>query len=336
MTPACRLRGVGHCYGRLRALDGVDLEVAAGSVCCLLGPSGCGKSTLLRLVAGLENLREGAIEVDGRNVAGVPPEARGVGMVFQDFALFPHLRVEANIAFGLRGLAPGQRRQRVAGLLEDVGLAGRERDWPHTLSGGQQQRVALARALAPEPALLLLDEPFSGLDASLRWQLRADLRRLIEERGVAAMVVTHDAEEACHLGDTLALLEAGRLVQSGAPATCWARPASAFVAGFLGDACQVVTTTTGGRAAIGRLAVPTTLADGPTTVVLRHGALQPDERGVPLPVVAVRWLAGDELVTLDAGEGHHLVARWPAGRAPSVGTAVGVVADPANTFCFPA
>jgi iron(III) transport system ATP-binding protein len=233
------LRGVSHRYGSVVAVDDVTVSVAPGEVVGLLGPSGCGKTTLLRVAAGLETLQQGEVSIDGRVVArpdaSLPPEERGVGLVFQDYALFPHLTVAENVAFGL-GRRPRQERQaRVLHVLRRVGLTDLAAAYPHMLSGGQQQRVALARAVAPDPAVMLLDEPFAGLDRRLREQVRGDVLRLLEETGAAVLLVTHDPEEAMALSDRIALMRDGSIEQVGAPSTLYGQPATAFVARFLGE-----------------------------------------------------------------------------------------------------
>src|SRR4029453_9651230 len=222
------------------AVDRLSLQVAEGEIVALLGPSGCGKTTTLRLIAGLETADAGIITLRGRVVTGpgraVPPEERGIGIVFQDYALFPHLTVEDNVAFGLPRAARHGRRVRTADVLALVGLAGFESRYPHELSGGQQQRVALARALAPEPALLLLDEPFSNLDADLRAQMRDEVEKTLRATKTTAIFVTHHQEEAFTIADEVGVLNAGRLEQLGPPETIYHRPATPFVAEFVGAA----------------------------------------------------------------------------------------------------
>lgn len=224
-------------FGEVAAVDDVDLDVRRGEFLGVLGPSGCGKTTLLRLVAGFERPDAGGVEIDGRVVAGprrhVPPEGRRVGMVFQESALFPHLDVAANIGFGLPGRG---REMRVAELVALVGLAGLQRRMPHELSGGQQQRVALARALAPDPALILFDEPFSSLDATLRSQLRGEVRDILRAAGATAVFVTHDQSEALEISDRVAVMRAGRIEQLSTPDELYLRPVNRFVAGFVGEA----------------------------------------------------------------------------------------------------
>jgi iron(III) transport system ATP-binding protein len=233
-----RLSGVSRSYGPVRAVRELDLEVRKGEILAFLGPSGCGKTTTLRLIAGFESPDSGTVEVGGRKVAGpglaVPPEKRRVGMVFQDYALFPHLSVEQNVAYGLPG---GKKRKgRVEEVLALAHLEGLGDRMPHELSGGQQQRVALARALAPEPAVVLLDEPFSNLDASLRVRVRSEMREILRDAGATAVFVTHDQEEALSLADEVAVMMDGMVVQSAPPETLYHQPATRQVASFVGEA----------------------------------------------------------------------------------------------------
>jgi len=220
------------------AVDALDMALEAGHVGCLLGASGCGKTTVLRAVAGFEPLRAGSIVIDGVLVASpsiqLPPEQRRIGMMFQDYALFPHLSVEANVGFGIVALPAAQRRARVAEMLALVGLVDRAGSFPHELSGGQQQRVALARALAPRPALLLLDEPFSNLDIHTRQLLASELRRVLKASATTALLVTHDQAEAFAMADRIGVMDQGRILQWGTGSELYARPADRFVAGFIG------------------------------------------------------------------------------------------------------
>ncbi|MEM7247546.1 MAG: ABC transporter ATP-binding protein [Acidobacteriota bacterium] len=234
-----RLEDIEHAYGTEPAVRGVTLELGAGEIVSLVGPSGCGKTTMLRLAAGLERLRGGAISLSGETVADTrthaPPEARDVGLVFQDYALFPHLDVASNVGFGLGALSTAERDARVDDMLQLVGLSHLAGRFPHALSGGEQQRVALVRALAPRPKVLLLDEPFSGLDAAVRHRVREETRTLLREQGTATLLVTHDGDEALQLGDRVALMRDGELVQHGSGEDLYLHPVDAFAARFFGE-----------------------------------------------------------------------------------------------------
>ena len=239
MKAAIRLEGVSKSFGATHAVREVSLEIVHGELMAVLGPSGCGKTTLLRLVAGFEDPDRGRVTVGDEIVAGpgaiVPPEKRRVGMVFQDYALFPHLTVEANIAFGLARRPRDEREALTRGTLELVGLQHKAGRYPHELSGGERQRVALARALAPEPEVVLLDEPFSSLDATLRADLRREVELILRDAEATALLVTHDQEEALSLADRLAVMREGRIVQVGAPEEVYGRPASRWAAQFVGE-----------------------------------------------------------------------------------------------------
>lgn len=236
MTDAIVVRGANKRYGDFAALDDVDFEVPSGSLTALLGPSGSGKSTLLRAIAGLDQPDTGTITINGRDVTNVPPQRRGIGFVFQHYAAFKHLTVRDNVAFGLkiRKRPKAEIAEKVDNLLEVVGLAGFQTRYPNQLSGGQRQRMALARALAVDPQVLLLDEPFGALDAKVREDLRAWLRRLHDEVEVTTVLVTHDQSEALDVADRIAVLNKGRIEQVGSPAQVYDAPANAFVMSFLG------------------------------------------------------------------------------------------------------
>src|SRR6202161_1015953 len=236
MTDAIVVRGANKRYGDFAALDNVDFEVPAGSLTALLGPSGSGKSTLLRAVAGLDQPDSGTITINGRDVTGVPPQRRGIGFVFQHYAAFKHLTVRDNVAFGLkiRRRPKAEIAEKVDNLLEVVGLSGFQTRYPNQLSGGQRQRMALARALAVDPQVLLLDEPFGALDAKVREDLRAWLRRLHDEVHVTTVLVTHDQAEALDVADRIAVLNKGRIEQVGSPTDVYDTPTNSFVMSFLG------------------------------------------------------------------------------------------------------
>jgi ABC-type Fe3+/spermidine/putrescine transport system ATPase subunit len=236
-APDVELVGVTKRFGSAAAVDAVDLEVHPGEFLSLLGPSGCGKTTTLRLVAGFERPDEGEVRIGGRNVARLPPYKRDVNTVFQSYALFPHLTVLENVAYGLkqRGLGRSERRARAREMLELVRLSGFEARKPRQLSGGQQQRVALGRALVMNPRVLLLDEPLGALDLKVRKELQIELKRIQEEIGITFVYVTHDQEEALAMSDRVAVMNHGRIEQIGPPREIYDRPATDFVAGFIGD-----------------------------------------------------------------------------------------------------
>ena len=330
-------------------MEDASLAVKAGELVCLLGPSGCGKSTLLRIAAGLEVPDRGTVSIAGtlagdRN-GGIAPEDRDVGMVFQDYALFPHLTVADNVAFGLRGTPKPERRKIVAELLSKMGMDDAGALYPHVLSGGQQQRIALARALAPQPRIMLLDEPFSGLDRGLRDTIRDETLHMLKGSGAACVLVTHDPEEAMFMADRIALMREGRLVQDGPPDSLYFHPANAFAAGFLGDANNLRTKITDGKP---DLPFDLPRADGvedgqSVDVIIRPEAfrLSPGKpNGSPVAqVVAARFLGRNSLIhlTLDAGPvRYHLHARIPGRYLPRDGAPVSLHIDPSLAFVFPA
>jgi ABC-type Fe3+/spermidine/putrescine transport system ATPase subunit len=244
-------------FGAVAAVRDVSLEIADGEFFTLLGPSGCGKTTLLRMIAGFCELDQGAIWFDGTRIDGLPPHRRNTGMVFQNYAIFPNLTVARNVAYGLkaRGVDAADIATRVRRALELVQLAGYEARWPHQLSGGQLQRVAIARCLVIEPAVLLLDEPLSNLDARLRVEMRAEIRALQKSLGITAIYVTHDQEEALAISDRIAVMRAGRLEQVGAPAAIYRRPRTPFVAGFMGTTNLLTGSVVGRDGACARVRV---------------------------------------------------------------------------------
>ncbi len=333
------LRGISKAFGGATALAGVDLEVASGSFTAVLGPSGCGKSTLLRVVAGFEPPDSGTVTLDGAVVEGaarrVPARLRGIGYVAQEGSLFPHLDVAANVAFGLPRRERRRRsaQARTAELLELVGLDGvLARRLPHELSGGQQQRVALARALAPRPGLVLLDEPFSALDAQLRAGTRAAVAAACAAAGTTAVLVTHDQDEALSLADTVAVLRDGAIAQVGTPGALYATPADAFTATFVGDAVLLPGTVADGvvRTELGRHPVSGCVAGPHVQVVVRpeqlrlgpedHDERRPGTDGVPAQVERVEFHGHDALVHLRTTSGSTtLRCRAPALDLPGVG-----------------
>ncbi len=299
------------------AVDCVSLSVPPGQFVALLGPSGCGKSTTLRLLAGLEHPDSGEVWLAGQCVAGpqtwVPSEARRVGLVFQDYALFPHLSVGDNIAFGLTRQSRAQRRQRVDELLELVGLAGLAARYPHQLSGGQQQRVALARALAPHPAVVLLDEPFSNLDTALRTSTREEVRAILTATSTTTLLVTHDQEEALSLADTVAVMMHGTLVQVGSPQEVYLRPVTRQVATFVGTATWLPGAAHGDYATCAMGVLPLAApVQGAVDILLRPEALtvQPDPQGTAR-IDAVRFFGAYQQVQVRLPDESMLVAHLP-------------------------
>jgi iron(III) transport system ATP-binding protein len=311
-----RASGIDKRFGETQVLHAVDLSVEPGTIVALLGPSGCGKTTLLRILAGLERPDAGTVVIGGRDVTAVPPERRNVGMVFQDWALFPHMTVERNVGYGIPKRDP-DRRRRIDEALALVGLTGLGDRLPATLSGGQQQRVALARALAPRPSVLLLDEPFSNLDTSLRVQVRGEVHALLADLGVTSVFVTHDQDEAFVLGDHVAVMSEGRIVQADRPAELYARPATPWVATFVGDANLVDGDATGTTAATALGSVELVeAASGPVQVLVR-------------PEMVRLRPGGDAVVELTEYYGHDslYVVRTEAGTTVRVRAAAAPVAQ---------
>jgi iron(III) transport system ATP-binding protein len=314
------LAGVSKSFGAVTALSDLTLQVARGEFLALLGPSGCGKTTALRLIAGLEKPDSGTITIGGRVVAGgdwVQPGQRGVGMVFQDYALFPHMTVSGNVAFGVRAAHRRELEATVTAALELVGLAGLAARYPHELSGGEQQRVALARALAPRPEIILLDEPFSNLDAALRRTLRSEVREILHAAQASAVFVTHDQEEALSLGDVVAVMEAGSLVQVAAPYELYTRPVTRPLAEFLGEANFVPGVAAGAEVdcLLGRLRLDRPCS-GPVQVLLRPEmlTLTPTATG-PHTVEEVSYFGHDQLVRVRVGDDLLLTVRdWGQAR----------------------
>ena len=341
------IENVSHRFGNLLAVDDVTLSVEPGEIVCLLGPSGCGKSTLLRVAAGLEPLQQGRVSIGSQTMADgsvtVPPEQRNVGLVFQDYALFPHLSVRDNIAFGLRDAAGAEKRERTDRALERTGLKRWANTFPHELSGGQQQRVALARAIAPRPRVVLLDEPFSGLDAELRHRVRDDAAAILRESGVATLMVTHDSEEAMYIADRIAVMREGGIRQLGPPDEIYLHPADAFVAAFFGDVNRFRGTVAASRVdtPLGKVAT-NGFADGTEVeVLLRPEALvlatsDDDATGTTATVESARFLGRTSLIEVNIGEGEPISVRIRvAGRQlPAKGTRVIVRHSGDQAFIF--
>jgi iron(III) transport system ATP-binding protein len=326
------VKGISKRYGDTAAVRSCDLEVASGEILALLGPSGSGKTTLLRLIAGFDRPDEGRILIGGRVAVDVAdsrwaaPEDRGVGMVFQDYALFPHLTVEENVRFGLRNSNRVERQARVEELLRLTELASCAKRYPHELSGGQQQRVALARALAPRPGVVLLDEPFNGLDPDLRPQMRREVARILRHLGTAAVLVTHDQEEALGIADQVAVIRHGELQQVGTPEDIYYAPSTAFVANFVGHADFIpgVVAGTEVRTEIGVFPAPPHVPAGPVKLMIRHEAVNSRPGGVLATVEEREFLGGEILyrLRLPSGATVHFEQRkpvhWPVGHQVAV------------------
>ncbi|MFG2192597.1 ABC transporter ATP-binding protein [Streptomyces sp. NPDC048639] len=325
-----RLDGVTVRFGGRAVLDSVDLEVAGHETVCVLGPSGSGKSTLLRVVAGLQRADAGRVLLAGRDQSGVPAHRRGVGLMFQDHQLFPQRDVGGNVAFGLRmrRVPRAEQRRAVGELLDLVGLPGAQRRAVTELSGGEQQRVALARALAPEPRLLMLDEPLGQLDRSLRERLVVELRELFGRLGTTVLAVTHDQGEAFALADRVVVMREGRIEQTGTPLEVWQHPASEFVARFLGFDNVVPATVRGEAAetAWGKIPVPPGTAEGACRLLVRPAGVRlvPVAEGLPCTVAARTFRGNHVALLLHPAGGPRLEAACALHEAPEPGADVGV------------
>ncbi|MCB2115813.1 MAG: ABC transporter ATP-binding protein [Rhodobacteraceae bacterium] len=356
VPPRLEVRNLTRRFEGRTVVDDVSLSIEAGQVTCLLGPSGCGKSTTLRMVAGVDMQDEGTIHVDGElicdTVFRVPPERRHIGLMFQDFALFPHLSVADNVAFGLpRGSEA--RARRVEELLERVSLAGFGPKFPHELSGGEQQRVALARALAPRPRILLMDEPFSGLDERLRDGIRDDTLALLKEEGTAVLLVTHEPHEAMRMADEIALMRKGRIVQRGAPYNIYNAPVDREAAAFFSDINILRGKVEGAltRTPFGEFLAPG-VADGTEVeIVIRpqHVKIDFDRAGRgPSPTVAdgtaaramvarARFMGRESLVEFRMDDGGEILkATVPGVFLPRPGTVMWLMIRRDRCFVFPA
>ena len=325
-VPLLSVENLSKSFGEVTVIEDCSLDVAWGEMVTLLGPSGCGKTTLLRIVAGLEQADQGVIRIAGNPVAGngtwVRPEDREVGMVFQDWALFPHLDVAKNVGYGV----PRRRRAaEVSTTLEMVNLPGMQSRMPDTLSGGQQQRVALARALAPQPTVLLLDEPFSNLDAALRREVRTEVRQLLRDTGMTAVFVTHDREEALVLGDRVAVMHDGRIVQIGSPAEVYQHPSSPWVAAFLGAVSMYPAVASGDVAQADFGTIPLLdPAEGPVEVAIRPEAveLRLDDSAAKHVVEHFEYRGADAVVTVANPAGLRLHARVSGTQSLALGDRV--------------
>jgi iron(III) transport system ATP-binding protein len=342
-----------HYAGRSKpAVDGVSFSLQAGEIGVLIGPSGCGKTTLLRAVAGLERANAGSITLAQDVVSSadihVPAESRRIGMVFQDYALFPHLSAAHNVAFGLTHLTPAQRNQRVSDVLDLVGLGNVHKRFPHELSGGQQQRVALARALAPQPRLLLLDEPFSNLDVDLRERLAHEVRGILKAAGATALFVTHDQLEAFAIGDRIGVMHQGQLHQWDEAYALYHRPATRFVADFIGHGVftpahieqrgddVVVHTALGDLSDMLECPLPGAYAGGLCDVLLRADDIVHDDSApVKAQIVRKAFRGSEFLYTLKLQTGEAVMAHVPSHHNHALGEWIGIRAEVDHVVTFP-
>ncbi len=338
------LDNISRHFGALRAVDGLTLSLAKGSIGCLLGPSGCGKTTALRAIAGFEPIDGGEIRAHGRVLSRrgftASPEQRRIGMVFQDYALFPHLNVRDNVAFGLHRLPKPAAHARALDMLSVVGLADYAEHYPHQLSGGQQQRVALARALAPEPELVLLDEPFSSLDVELRERLSAEVRQVLKSLNATALLVTHDQQEAFAVADLVGVMRAGKLEQWDGPYELYHRPATRFVADFIGQGVFIA----GEVVAPGevRTEIGLVRANGagwqrgqPVDLLLRPDDVIHDDASELRAEVCQRAFRGAEfLYTLRMPSGTQLLSLVPSHHNHSIGEHIGIRIEPDHVIAF--
>ena len=327
------------------ALNGFSLDIAPAEVVCLLGPSGCGKTTLLRVAAGIEKPTGGRVLINAREVAGpdrfVPPERRNVGLMFQDFALFPHLTIIDNVAFGLRALRREDARREAAVALARVGLTRYADDYPHILSGGEQQRVALARAIVPRPAVMLMDEPFSGLDVQLRERLQEETLTLLRETRATCLIVTHAPAEAIRLGDRIAVMRAGRLLQAGKAEELYRNPADLFVARLFSEINEIPYTVESGalRTPIGAFAVPGLNEGEEAILCIRRRAIRIGSVGAGLPARLLRSQFLGDLALLEVavhGFERPLLTVVREGEQPRQGQEVSISVDAESVLVFPA
>jgi iron(III) transport system ATP-binding protein len=342
-APLLRVEGLSHAYRDLPVLAELSFELARGSIGCLLGPSGCGKTTVLRCIAGFEPVQLGRIEIGGRTVSSpghtVPPEKRRIGMVFQDYALFPHLRVRENIAFGLHASSHAGHAARVAELAAITGLSAVLEKYPHEISGGQQQRVAVARALAPRPELLLLDEPFSNLDTELRERLSLEVRDIIKASGATAVLVTHDQQEAFAMADEIGVLHEGRIQQWASAYDLYHRPANRFVADFVGQGVFLPARVLNSRELeieLGVLARNAPANEGSMLeVLLRPDDVIHDDAAPTRAEVLHKAFRGAEILyTLRLDSGRKVLALVPSHHNHALGERIGIRLDIDHVVAF--
>ncbi|SOB57878.1 Spermidine/putrescine import ATP-binding protein PotA [Pseudodesulfovibrio profundus] len=340
------VRNINKFYDELHVVRNVTFSLNEGDIGCLLGPSGCGKTTLLRTIAGFEDIAGGSIVIDGQIVSGpssVAPENRNIGMVFQDYALFPHLSVADNVSFGLLGASSEVKKQRVVELLETVGLASEQDKFPHELSGGQQQRVALARALAPEPKLLLMDEPFSNLDVALRETLSSEIREILKARSITALMVTHNQNEAFAMADKVGVLSCGEMQQWDTPNAVYHHPSNTLVAGFVGEGAFITGKVTGDgtlECALGVLEGVFSSHCGvgcEVSLLIRPEDIVHDDNSPHEATIMAKTFRGATILyTLRLDSGEEVQALVPSHHQHAIGQQIGICQDVEDLVVFPA
>jgi iron(III) transport system ATP-binding protein len=353
VEPVLALQDVHHAYGDLHVVRGVSFSLPRGAIGCLLGPSGCGKTTVLRCIAGFEAIRGGEILLNGQLVSSpavlVPAERRRIGMVFQDYALFPHLSVARNVAFGLHALSQAEQTRRAGEYIEAVGLSGLVGKFPHELSGGQQQRVALARALAPQPDLLLLDEPFSNLDVNLRERLGQEVRDIIKRFNITAVLVTHDQQEAFAIADEIGIMHRGEIQQWDSAYNLYHRPANRFIADFVGQGVLIPGSVMSSR----QVSIELGLLNGEIPAMCSIGCdacskgcnvdvlLRPDDvvhddsSDLKAAVLHKAFRGAEILYTLQLDSGRKVLALVPSHHNHAIGEKIGIRLDVDHVVTFP-
>ncbi len=339
------LRAISHAFGSNQVLNNVSVSVAPGELVCLLGPSGCGKTTLLRIAAGLETLQSGQVEIGGELVAdadrhlNLPPEKRGVGLMFQDYALFPHLTIQENISFGVTKKDRSAHQSTIAKNMANMGISGYAEAYPHTLSGGQQQRVALLRALAPGPNVLLLDEPFSGLDVTRRAQVRTETLRTIKDTGVGTLMVTHDPEEAMFMADRILVMNEGQVLQDGSPTDLYFHPHDQFVTELFGPVNEFTGVVKNNlvKTSVGEFPISGYNDGTELSFFIRpEGFLINQAIGnISMKVITARPLGRSSVVMMELDDGTSIEARIPGVVLPEAGSSVSVSIRPEQIHYFP-
>ena len=345
MTSRLVVEGLSSGYDDSQVLNQLDFQLQAGEIGCMLGPSGCGKTTVLRVIAGFENPWQGRILIDGVEVSSreycLPPEKRNIGMVFQDFALFPHLSVEDNIRFGLKAMSSSKQQTRVHEMLAMVGMPAYAQAYPHQLSGGQQQRVALARALAPRPGILLLDEPFSNMDVELREQLAREVRNILQQENTTAILVTHDQHEAFALADQICVINEGRILQQGTGYNLYHQPSCRFVADFVGQGVIIPATVIDSNLVKtdlgmirGQMTVDTQIGDLVDVLIRPDDVIHDDESEETAIVVEKAFRGADFLYFLRMDSGIEVMCLAPSHHNHKINERIGIRLDVDHLVTF--